>query len=380
MFKHIFVNRLKCLVRDKQLLFWTFVFPLLLASMYGMAFTNIGSEDNFKSIPIAVVDNAEYQSNAAFQNALDSVSDANPKAASQLFHSTVETKQQADNDLKNSNITGYILFDNGAHVVVKESGINQSILKEFMDSYLQTSSAYTSIAMANPQAAQNFQQTETQSYLAEVASGKAPQNPYMISFYGLIGMAAMFGGFWGKKQISDNQADLSPQGARINLAPVHKLKTLGYSFIAAILIQFLSLLVLVAFLIFAIKIDFGDQVGYVVLTCLAGSTVGVSFGALIGSVTNKGDHFKTTLLIAVGMLCSFLSGMMVMSVKFDVTHAAPIMAYINPANVLSDAFYALYYYSTYNRFFLELGILFGLSAVFFLIVYLITRRQRYASI
>ena len=48
--------------------------------------------------------------------------------------------------------------------------------------------------------------------------------------------------------------------------------------------------------------------------------------------------------------------------------------------MISDAFYALYYYSDYSRFFLNIGILAGFSLVFYLVVYFTTRRQKYASL
>ncbi|MEI6101565.1 MAG: ABC transporter permease [Eubacteriales bacterium] len=281
MFKHIFINRLKCLLRDRQLLFWTFVWPLMLAALFGMAFSNIGAADAFKSIPIAVVNNAQYQGNATFQAALQSVSDKNPQATNQLFSIKLESEQDAATALENNEVKGYILVDNGLQLFVKNSDIDQSIIKQFLDTYLQTSSAYKTIALANPSAAQHFTAPDSKSYIsaADTGSPLSNGNGQLISFYGLIGMACLFGGFWGRKQISDHQADLSPQGARINMAPVHKLKSLGFSLLAAICIQFASLLVLLAFLNLVLKIDFGSQIGYILLTCLAGSVVGVAFGA-----------------------------------------------------------------------------------------------------
>ncbi len=382
MFAHIFSYRLKCLVRDRQMLFWTLIFPILLAALFGMAFSNLGNADNFTSIPIAVVNNAQYQNETGFQSALQLASDENPESTNQLFHIRLESREEADADLQNSNIKGYILLDNGFHLIVKESDISQSIIKQFLDTYLQTASAYKTIAQSSPAAAMHIVSPASQNHISELTpSERFSTTPAsLISFYGLIGMACLFGGFWGRKQISDHQANLSPQGARINMAPVHKLKSLGYSLLAAILIQFITLLALLAFLAFAIGIDFGSQIGYILLICLAGSMVGVAFGALIGAATKKNDHFKTILLMSASMLCTFLTGMMAANVKSAILQYAPILAYLNPANVISDAFYSLYYYSSPDRFYLSIAILFGMSGVFYFIVYLISRRQRYASI
>ncbi len=378
MFAHIFVNRLKCLVRDKQMLFWTFLYPILLGTLFVIAFSNIGSGGNFTGIPIAVVDNPEYQSNGVFKNVLASVSD-DSGSSENLFSITEASREQAEESLKNGDIDGYILFENGARVVVKDSGINQTILKEFMDSYLQTGSAYAAIVKMNPAAAANIQ-PPTGSYINSTAPGKANADSMVVYFYALIAMACMFGGFWGVKEMENIQANLSPQAARVNLAPVHKLKAFGISLCAAVIVHFISLIVLVAYLGLVLNVDFGGQIGYVIATCFAGSLVGVSFGALLMAPFKGSPQIRIAIMITVNITMSFLAGMMVADIKYTVTHAVPLLAYINPANLISDALYSLYYYSSHARFFLNFGLLIGFAAVFYFCVYFIIRRQRYASI
>ncbi len=378
MFWHIFKNRFKCLVRSRMMLFWILLYPVVLAALFSLAFSNLNSSTMFASIPIAVVDNIQYQSNTAFQGVLDSVSDTNEQAREKLFHVTVSSKEQAEESLKNSEIKGYIYFDNGAHVVVKDTGLDQSILKEFMDSYLQMGSAVTTILQSNPGAV--IQSADLKSYLHDVPPGRAQPDNTLIYFYALVGMTCMFGGFWGRKEVSDIQANLSTQAARLNLIPVHKMKVFASSFCAAIAIQFLCVLVLIAFLSLVLKVNFGDQMLYVLITCLAGSIAGVTFGAAVGSLVKGNEHIKQIIIIAVSMGCSALAGLFALSIKTSIMQSVPALAYINPANLISDAFYSLYYYTTYTRFFISIGLLLVISAVFYLIVYLATRRQKYASL
>jgi len=376
MFLHIFTNRLKCLLRDRQALFWTAIYPLVLATLFGLAFSNIGSANNFNQIPIGVVDNAAYRENAGFQAALASVSDGGDA----LFKVTLSTKEQADQKLKLNEIQGYIVLDGGAQVVVKASGINQSILKEFADTYLQQSSAYAAIVRSAPGAAGDFRfDTGTASYLAD-APGQPPRSGMLVCYFALIAMAALFGGFWGQKEINDIQADFSPQAARVNLGPVHKLKVLGYSFCASIAVHFLSLLVLVAYLALVIGVDFGGNLGFILLASFAGSVVGVLFGALITVLVKRNASVQVSALVASSLILSFLAGLMILDVKYIVTDAVPLLAWINPANLLSDAFYALYYPDMLGRFFLNIGALAGFGVLFYLAVYYVTRRQRYASL
>ncbi len=379
MFLHVFVNRFKCLLRDRQLIFWTLLYPLVLGTFFSLAFSNIGSGEAFTSIPIAVVDTAAYQADTTFQSALDSVS-AGSEAEQPLFDVTVVSQDEADRQLEEGTVKGYVLLDDGAHVVVKETGINQTIIKQFMDSYLQTGSAFMRIAHSNPAALADIQFDGGATHVKPVAPGKSDPDSWVIYYYALIAMASLFGGFWGIKEITDIQANLSAKGARLNVAPVNKLKMLVYSFPAAILIQFLSCVVLVAYLNFVLGVHFGNQLLFVLIACLAGSITGVTFGAMLGAVIKGGEGIKIAVLLVTSLLMSFLSGLMVMEIKYTVVHAAPIMAYVNPANLISDAFYSLYYYTSYAKFFENIGLLLGISAVFTLIVYLITRRQRYASL
>ena len=380
MFWHIFHNRFKCLLGDRFMVFWTFLYPILLGTLFFLAFSNLNSGVLFHRIPIAVVDNAEYRQNAGFKQVLASVSENSVNSEDPLFQSTVMDQAQADEALKGGSIKGYILFNGTPQIVVKESGIEQTILKQFMDSYLQIGSAYKTILSGNP-AAQNLQYTmpETGTYLAQAGPVKSP-NITLIFFYALIAMASMFGGLWGNKEICDTQADLSPQGARLNLSPVNKLKAMAYSMSASVAMQFLSEALLVAYLTLVLRIDFGNNLLYVLVACLFGSVAGVAFGAMIGAIVPKSEKIKHAVLISVSLLMSYMAGLMVPSVKYAVTQAVPVLKYINPANLITDALYSLYYYSSHTRFFMNIGLLIAFCALCTLIVFFKTRRQKYASL
>jgi ABC-2 type transport system permease protein len=377
MFAHIFVYRLKTLLRDRSNVFWTAIYPIILAFFYALAFTNINNADGFEAFPVGVVDNAEYRSQAYFIQALDTVSQ---EGDDKLFDVTLMTLEEAKDSLNNNKIAGYIHFDGGARVVVKSSGLKQTILKGFMDSYLQQSSAVMWILNDNPAAAGGLVLPDRGDYIrpAELAGGKT--NVTVIMYYGLIAMAVMFGGFWGQREVEDIQADLSARAARINLSPVHKLKAFVCSLCAALLIQIVSLLVLVLFLTLVLGVDFGPNFGYVALTCVASGVMGVTFGALLAALVKGSAGLRLAVMLTVSLLSSALAGMMFPTIKYIVVEAVPALSYINPANLVSDALYALYYYGPGPRFALNLALMMAFSVVFSLAVYIVMRRQKYASL
>ena len=56
MFLHIFIGRLKCLTRDKLMLFWTLLFPVVLGTFFNIAFGNIMNiTEEFSPVKVAVV-------------------------------------------------------------------------------------------------------------------------------------------------------------------------------------------------------------------------------------------------------------------------------------------------------------------------------------
>lgn len=382
MFAHIFINRFKCLVRDKTVMFWTLAFPILLASLFWLAFGNLSSGERFSRINIAVVDNAEYQGNPGFQAALSAVAVSGSSREKSLFNVRLSTYEQADELLKNNQIAGYIVIDGGAHLVVRESGINQTIIKAFLDEYAQKYAAIAAIIKQNPHAWPALMQNVTPShnYLREVSPTRAKPDKTLNYYYALVAMACLFGSFRGLNEVSAVQANLSPQGARVNLAPTHKLKIFGYSLCTAAVVHLLSILILVAYLSVVLKVDFGNNLFYILLACGVGSMTGVMMGAVIGALIKKSESVRIAVLVSTSMILSFLAGLMVVDMKYIITQAIPAMAYINPANLITDAFYSLYYYDTYGRFFTNIVMLCGFAAVFYLIVYVILRRQRHASL
>ncbi|MCJ7688473.1 MAG: ABC transporter permease, partial [Clostridiaceae bacterium] len=199
-------------------------------------------------------------------------------------------------------------------------------------------------------------------------------------FYALIAMTCLYGGLLGLKEITDIQGDLSKRAARINMAPVHKMKMFIYSLCAAFLIQFTEILILLGYLHFALRVDFGDQLSYILLLCFVGCFTGISSGTMISALIKKSEGIKIGILIGTTLAGSFLAGLNYANIKYLVEKSVPILSYINPATLITDGFYTLYYYNNHQRFFVNISILTLLSIVFCLTTYFIIRRQKYASI
>lgn len=384
MFSHEFKYRLKCTLRDRQTIFWTLLFPIILAILFNLSLKNISSAETFSKIKIGIVNNEEFNKETAFKKVISSVSnsDKNP-GKSNLFDVKYTSKEDAEKLLQDNKIEGYIYFDKGLKLFVKKSGLNQTIIKSFLDDYKETASTIQTIISRDPSSDYSrliSSVSDRTEFLKEVQSSKSAPDPTVNYFYTLIAMACLYGGFMGLNEVIAIQADLSPQGARVNVAPTHKLKVFGASILAAAAISLSEIFILLSFLTFVLKINFGTQIGYILLTCIVGTLTGITFGTFIGSVVKGGEGVKVGLLIGLSMLMSFLSGMMYDKMKYIVNTKIPVLGYINPANLITDCFYSLYYYNNHTQFFKDIILLCGLTAVFGITTCLALRRKKYASI
>ena len=379
MFLNIFFNRLKCTVRDKELIFWTLIFPLVLATFFNLAFSGISKAEVFNAVDIAVIDNEQYQKDTDFKNFIEQHS-----KDLRFFNVKVVSEAEAHRLLDNNEIVGYVTCGNPIRLAVKNSGFEQTIIKEIFDQYSQTVSSVITIVKHHPSALQNGLAEDIgkrYEFTREVQIGtKGKPDTTVNYFYTLIAMSCFYGAFFGLKEVTDIQANLTKRAARLNVAPVHKLKALTAGLLAGVLVSFAEIILLLCYLVFVFKIDFGNQMGFILLTGIAGCGAGISFGALVGSSNKKGEGIKTAILIVSTMTASFLAGMMFDKMKYIVHKNVPILSYINPIALITDAFYSLYYYDTHTRFFVNIGLLSGFTVLFCLATYLSIRRQKYDSI
>lgn len=104
------------------------------------------------------------------------------------------------------------------------------------------------------------------------------------------------------------------------------------------------------------------------------------FGVAIATLIKVNENTKIGILIGVTMLGCFLSGMMGITMKYIIDKNLPILNKINPASMITDGFYALYYYETPERFYFNIISLLIFSALMIFISLQGLRRQKYDSI
>lgn len=379
MFWNLYWKRIIGSFRNVDGLIWTWVFPALLSTLFYFTFSSLDATMQLKEIPLGVIDDAAYRQDDAFRSTLESVSVQN---GGELFILTsFADMDSADAALEGGEIEGYITAGETPRLTVKSDGLNQTIAKSFLDQYVQTKNSVQTLLTQNPSAAAELPKLlESVTYTEEISLSNNPPTDKVGYFYALLAMVCLYGGLQGMTTVSYMQANLSPLGARRTMSPAGRFRMVTYDLLGGITVHFVCLMVIVAYIMFVLKTDFGSQLGLVLLTCLAGSILGVAFGAVISVTAKLKETAKIAVLISVTLVCCFLSGLMVSGINYVVAEKAPAVSWLNPAARITDAFYCLYYYDTYERYFLNIGIILAMALVMFAITAIFIRRQRYESI
>lgn len=393
MFIHNLKYTIKTLFKNKVLIFWTFAFPIILGLFFNMAFSNIEKDEMLQVFDIAVVDNEEFRDQDIYVDALSELS--NDDNLDKLFNIKYVSLNDADELLDDAKIEGYIFFsDNKPNIVVKESGTYQTIIRFVIDEIEQNKIMVNDLVvkeieeyMLNGNYSFN-KETVVSNILDKINKEKVNLKnisnsnlSYMtIEYYTLIAMACMYGGMLGLTAINGCLANMSNKGKRIAVSPTKKSIIVLSSLIGAYFVSLVGIALLILFLLFVLKVDFGNNVPLIIILSLVGDLAGISLGVLIASCLRVSEGAKTGITIAITMFLSVLSGMMGVTLKYVIDKNIPIINLINPNNLITDGFYSLYYFDTLDRYFRDIIYLLIFTLICLIFSFFSLRREKYDSI
>lgn len=377
-----FTYTFKRLLRQKTQLFWNLLFPILLGTMFNVAFSGLASDEAFDPIPVAVVLESQNEE-SSFRTTIDTLSEADDD---QFLEASYTTEEEALSLLEQKEIIGILYEGSPIHLSISAEmptmKLEQSILNAFVEQYNMNYRAIESIAKNHPEKLQDAikQLSSDINYNTETSYSTGTMDEKLTYFFNLIAMTCLFSYAGGLTVAIDNQANLSALAARKSISPVHKFISLFGELCATFTYHYLCILISLFYLIFVLKIDFGSEGGYITLAALAGCIVGVGLGFFVGCIGKMKEGTKYGILMAVSMICCFLSGLMVGNMRVLVSQTCPWLNHINPAAVISDSFYSLTVYQSHQRYFINIGTLLLLSALFYIGGVFMIRREKYAAL
>lgn len=384
MFIHNLKYSLKTLFKNKMLIFWTFAFPIILGTLFNMAFKDIESSEKLDIINIAIINTEEFKKNKMYKEIFDNLSDENNQ--DRLFNIKYVNLEEAQNLLNDNEIDGFITFTDKFKITVKSSGINETVLKTVTDEITQNELIFQNITkyeIQNGNYDPNIiniiqEKLNNKTNIENISNDNLSYT--MIEFYTLISMTCLYGGILTMVSINNCLPDMSNKGKRVSIAPVKKSKLIFSSLLASYITQLIGLVLLFIFTIFVLKVDYGSNLPLIILLALTGSLAGLSLGIFISTIFKTNENTKTGIIISVTMLGCFFSGMMGITMKYIIDKNIPIINKLNPASMITDGFYSLYYYDTLTRYYTNIISLLIFAFLLITISILKLRRQKYDSI
>lgn len=392
MFIHNLKYSLKTLIKNKMLIFWTFAFPLILGTFFNLAFSDIESNEKLDIIDIAIVENEEFNNDEILKEAFKTLSDENNE--DRIFNIKYVEESNAKNLLENDEISGYLIIQDEPKIVVSNSGINETVFTEVTNEILANKEMIETIVedeINNEIYASNYnidyekiiaeatkKVSESEANIKNISNSNLSYT--MIEYYTLIAMTCLYGGILGMTSINKNLANQSNTGKRVSVAPTTKLVTITSSALAAFLVELIGVALLFIYTIFVLHVDYGNNLPLIILLSVVGTFAGLSLGIAVSCIFKTNEDTKTGIIIAFTMLGCFFSGMMGITMKYVIDKNIPIINKLNPANMITDGFYSLYYYTTLDRFYFNLISLLIFSFICLALSVYSLRRQKYDSI
>lgn len=359
----MFRYRLKSIISDKALIFWTLLFPMLLSIFFNVALREVYEITTVdpQNVGVVAFNNTEA---ASFIETLESDHDL-------IRATTFTAKEDALVSLEDESIDMIIEYDTDFNLTIRSDSTMVSVLNRVFNTYNSKQLLIKEALETNPQnVTPEFidRLVNTESFIENNADRSAG-DLFVIHFYTTIAMLCIYSANWGEKSAWHLQANFSALGIRSNVSPTSKLKLVLTDLGAVFLIFMGEYLIHTAFLHFVLDVPFGSNIALFLGFGLAGGLLSISFGYAL-TLLFTGKSTKGSYIISgLGVFSSFLSGMMSVEIKSMIETYAPYIAYMNPATLITDSLRYLIIPDYQSRVLLNIFIMLGISALFALLSY-----------
>ena len=398
MLQTLLVN-LKLHFREKSQLFWLFAFPIILATMFNGMFGNIAESYELRTIDVVVVDNDDWRASPGAQTLVDGISsdadgdhikaDSDDGAMPKLITATKTSSVQAANQLlSDGKAQGALSVDGEGKLQLAISQAMQSSVTDVMASSGSLDISLTVLGnivdLYNPSALPDDAFTgsigSSSGFTKEIQLTNFKPSSTARYYYALLGMAAMMAMSFAVNAVSMAQANLSALGIRRSVAPLPKLQQLLAGFLSSWICSFLSLTMAMLYIRFGCQISLGGREWAGLCACLMASFATSAFGTLIGALPGIPTGAKQGLCTALACILSLFSGLygsFAMDLSDQIAQHAPILSTLNPAQQVTNLFYDILYYDSFQPFLTTVGVLAAMSLVWLAVATVLLRRQRY---
>lgn len=343
------IFNVKITLREKNFLFWTIAYPILLAIFFNLAFGGL-LKGELESIKLGIAADSDYN---YILKRVD------------VFELKTMNDEEAKESLKKGEISGYI--DGKGRLMVERAGSEPTVIKGVMELIQQMKSS----------------KIPFQKFRFDIAYVKHLQQKeaaITVIFYSLIGMVALYGMYNGIQMVYGFQGNLSSIGSRVQTTPIDRRNIVLSGFLIAVILNLMSNLLLILFMRYVLLLNLFKDFNKSLVLIVMSNFLGVALGIFLSASNKMSDDKKMMLATITSLFLSALSGMMGNSLKQVIERYAPIINKINPVSIIADNMYRLNFLQDSGGFRGGMMVLGIETFVFLILSFAFLRREQYDSI
>lgn len=217
-----------------------------------------------------------------------------------FFEVTYTDLSQGEALLSDEQVDGLIILKDGTPALtILENGITQTMIKAVLDKYIQTNDVINSMI---PQRLDKLEvvmeaATSEASYIRDLPLTHGNTDPVMDYFFALIAMTCLMGTTVGQYTAMHIKADLSPIGLRKVISPANRISMIVGDMCASFTLSAVSNALLIIYLKYILKLEFGAGFFPIYLVALVGSLVAICIGMLVGFCPSSVKGQKWALIL-----------------------------------------------------------------------------------
>lgn len=394
--RSVFIYQLRTLVRERSMLVWTLMFPLVLATVFMAMFARIDNAE-LTPMPLGVVADQAYSQATGMSDLMEGISA--PDATHRLAIVTEYPSEDAARAAADKGtIQGYVVVtDRRPALRLTGEGAAQEtslLLRWAMDSYARTAHMGESIAADTAKGAASPQDADARlaavsQVLQQVGSGPeltvrtqvTPSASSMTArfYFALLAFAAASGMTMAMVSVRSVVAGSSPTGTRRTMAAVPRWRVLTGVMAAVWVVLTGCLTIGFLYMRHVCQVNFGVHWPWSFLAVAVAALLFSAAGAVLGTV----PHLSTGIVTALTTILSLFTGLYgspSQKLADQVETSVPWLAHANPLWQSTRAYYSLLYYDTLTSFAWAIGAMLAMTAVLAVLAAIRMRRMSHAHL
>lgn len=375
----MYVMYIKSMLHRKRFYLWNLLFPVVFATLLFVVVDHLTVLEDFHSISVGMVlENPGEE----YNNLLSAMKLTKTSNGVDLFEVIECEKEEGMRLLQANEMKACVVVGDSIQLYISENGLTQSMIKSYLDQYEQFLKIYNLVDDKDKSfiSIESLDHVWTQGLNVTNEMSQLRMDNSILYFYTLIGMCCLMAvgfGFYLADLILPNKSVLA---ARMYCTPVGIFRRFFSGILASITVALFELIVVMCFIKYILGCELLIEKNTVWAVVVVGLLVGTLFGYFLSGMIKNKTTWRQPIVMSIIIVSSFFAGLVRMDVKYYVEQKFPVLAYINPVNLVSDAFYSLFYQENFMQYVLNLCVLVVFAVLLLIGSLVLTGRRAYDCI